>query len=287
MSGGGGDTKTTQNTAPWAGQQPYLAQIFQRAAEEYNTGPLEYFPGETVAPFAPETVEAQGALADYARGGATNLAQGAAGANQFALGPVLDVGNNPYVRGAAEASINPVIDALVEQALPAVRTGALEARGYGGSRQQLAEANAIRDSVRAMMDRTAGLYERAYGEGLDTFSHGLSVAPQTIRAGAIPSEMLDTVGQQKRDYDQAVIQSEINRHNFEEQKEWARLGQYLSLIMGNYGGTTEATGKAPGGNTLSQALGGAATGAGLAGTFGAGPVGMGIGAGVGALAGAF
>lgn len=290
MSGGGGDTETTQKTEPWEGQQPYLHHIFSEANRLYRRQRPEYFPGSTVAPLSPETTQAQDYLRQYAGPGgpAAQTAQQLTGAQQFALGPVLDVGSNPYVQGAATAAVNPVIDALLERALPAVRQGAIQTGGYGGSRQQLAESNAIRDATRAMVDRTAGLYERAYGQGLDTFGRALALGPQTMQAGAIPAQMLDVVGQQQRDYEQALIDDAIARHNFEQALPAAQLGQYLQFIQGNYGGTTTSTGQAPGGSTASRLLGGAMSGAGLAGMlFPAAGVAAPIGAVAGALLGAF
>ena len=280
MSGGGGDTQTTQRTSPWEGQQPYLRQIFSEAQRQYQGPAPQYFPGSTVAPLAPETQQAQEAMRQYASGPAQQLAGQTTAAQQFALGPVLDVGNNPYVQGAAQAAVNPVVDALLERALPAVRHGAVAAGGYGGSRQQLAEANAVRDATQAMVDRTAGLYERAYGQGLDTFARGLALAPQTLQAGAAPAQMLDLVGQQQRDYQQALIDDQIARHNFEQSLPATRLAQYLQFVQGNYGGTTMSTGRAPGGSAMSGLMGGAMGGAALGSMI---PM---VGPGMGAVAGA-
>lgn len=51
-SRGGG----TQSTTPWSGQQPYLTDIMGEAQNMFNQGiGQNYYPGQTVAPFSPQT----------------------------------------------------------------------------------------------------------------------------------------------------------------------------------------------------------------------------------------
>lgn len=52
---GGGSKTTTTSTDPWEGQSPYLEDIFTQAQNLYGRGPQQYFPGQTVAPFSPQT----------------------------------------------------------------------------------------------------------------------------------------------------------------------------------------------------------------------------------------
>lgn len=53
-SSGGSQTSTT-NTTPWSGQQPYLTDLFRAGQGQFNQGPQQYYPGNTVAPFSPQT----------------------------------------------------------------------------------------------------------------------------------------------------------------------------------------------------------------------------------------
>lgn len=59
MRGGGGQT-AVQRAEPWAGAQPYLADIFSRGQNLMNQGPTSYFPGQTYAGFSPQQLTAQG-----------------------------------------------------------------------------------------------------------------------------------------------------------------------------------------------------------------------------------
>jgi len=53
--GSKGSQTTTQESTPWEGQQPYLKDLFTQAQNMFNAGPQEYYPGQTVAPFSPQT----------------------------------------------------------------------------------------------------------------------------------------------------------------------------------------------------------------------------------------
>src|SRR5690606_177212 len=63
--GGGGTQQVVQKSDPWAGQQPYLTEIFARAQQLAST-PQTYFPGQTFAGLAPETEAALQMQADRA-----------------------------------------------------------------------------------------------------------------------------------------------------------------------------------------------------------------------------
>ena len=52
---GGGSKTTEQRTEPWGGQQPYLADLFRQSQAQFGAGPQQYYPGNLVAPFSPQT----------------------------------------------------------------------------------------------------------------------------------------------------------------------------------------------------------------------------------------
>ena len=54
--GGSSSQKSTTKSVPWSGQQPYLEDLFSQGQQLYQGGPQQYFPGETVAPFSPQTM---------------------------------------------------------------------------------------------------------------------------------------------------------------------------------------------------------------------------------------
>lgn len=127
MGGGGSQTQTTQSE-PWAGQQPYLRDIFRNAQSLYRQGPQEFWPGQTVAPFAPQQMQAMDLTTNRALSGSPqeqafggyltsqlgqqnidpnaifNPAAQAAGAIGPAQNFMTQAGqSNPYISGAGNA----------------------------------------------------------------------------------------------------------------------------------------------------------------------------------------
>lgn len=60
---------STTESNPWEGQQPYLRDLMGQAQQLYRGGPQQYFPGQTVAPFSPQTQTGFDLLQQRALGG--------------------------------------------------------------------------------------------------------------------------------------------------------------------------------------------------------------------------
>ena len=109
--GGGGSTTTVQQADPWAGQQPYLKDVFQQAQNLYNAGGMapNYYPGQTVANQSDWTKQAMQMQADRATAGSplidsassavSNITSGNALANNAGLNTLNELSqqDNPYV----------------------------------------------------------------------------------------------------------------------------------------------------------------------------------------------
>lgn len=97
-------------------------------------------------------------------------------------------------------------------------------------------------------------------------------------------------GQLQDQYAQALLQDEVNRWNFNQNRDLQKLQNYMALIGGQqYGSTEKATTPTTSTNPLLMGLGGAATGAMAGGALGSALSGAGLGSSLGpygALAGA-
>lgn len=99
------------------------------------------------------------------------------------------------------------------------------------------------------------------------------------------AQLLGIGGQMDR-YNQANIDADIDRYNYESNKEWQNLANYMNMIQGNYGGTmTTSAGGGGVHNALTGALGGGLSGAALMAALGLGGPYAGAAAGVGGLLG--
>lgn len=107
-----GNTTTTQTTNPWPGQQPYLSDFFQQAQNFYQGGPTnfnpanapQYYPGQTVASFAPQQSSAINMATNLASNDPTTNAATSAG-NAYLSGSMTGANPenamlSPYTSGA-------------------------------------------------------------------------------------------------------------------------------------------------------------------------------------------
>lgn len=294
MAGGTRTQTTTQETAPWAAQQPYLADLFKRAHTQLqqNPGGPQFFPGQTVADLGPDI---QGAV-NYARNFAGSGAQAVSGQAQQTYLDLLrapDVVNSQIFSDAANAAIRPVVRQFNETVLPNIRNNAVSAGQYGGSRQAIAEGIASDRLQQNTLDTTSRMALEALLSGQRTATQAVALYPQAQGAMLAPTNVLEGVGQLNRAYQQALIDEQMARWSQQQMGPYQALQQYQNFITGNFGGSGLMTQQLARTNPLMAGLGGAATGAGIAsalGPSGAGliaagsPVGWGV-MGAGALLG--
>jgi hypothetical protein len=102
-----GQTTSTQVSAPWSGQQPYLLQGFNQAQNLFNQGGPQYYPGQTYA--GPTDAQLAGITAEANIGQGGTAAQNAATpALQNMLGRGWLYGNpaESMYSGAAQGGLN-------------------------------------------------------------------------------------------------------------------------------------------------------------------------------------
>lgn len=126
------------------------------------------------------------------------------------------------------------------------------------------------------------LYNTGIGQQVVAGQTAQNLANQAYTDAAALSE----AGGITDDYQQQLINADIDRYNYESQQPLTALSNYNQLIQGNHGGTTTTTGQQNGGSSkLGGALGGATTGASIGSMFG--PWGAAIGGVGGGLLGLF
>ena len=213
-----------------------------------------------VAPLSGEERQAQGMVMDTA-GVTSNLFKDqvtpAIGTGLNAL----DVANNQYVQDYAKAAIQPIFQELTETALPAVQAGANATGTVGSSRQGIAQAQAIERAARAAGQTTSGIFNQAYGAGLNALQSTLGQIPGLVSAYNQPAESVSAVGAQNRALEQARIDSDMAKHNYYQNLPYKKLTEYANLVTAPTGGvsetTVEGTPADKASQTLSLILGGA------------------------------
>lgn len=110
----------------------------------------------------------------------------------------------------------------------------------------------------------AGQAGNLYDTGLNTQISGAGMSQELANQAYKDAEALSQAGANLDAYNQALIDAEIDRYNYNSQIPLTALSNYNQLIQGTYGGTSTSTGKqnySP--NALGTAVGGAATSIGL------------------------
>ena len=156
MAKGSKPVTTTQETrVVLSPQQNQLLDFAMPQLAKFAANPPTVNPASAVAPFDPSQTAGQNLALGAASGAQTDLAQAGASAGEFLLGDVLFPDTNPALGRTIEASTQPIIDQLLQQALPRIRSEATSAGQFGGSRQGIAEGLATTGAARAVGDTAA------------------------------------------------------------------------------------------------------------------------------------
>lgn len=248
FGGGGGPsgtttTQTVQKSEPWSEQKPYLERGFQEALSEFESARPEYFPGQTYVDQAPETRMALDAASGRAMAGSPIQAEGRQQYLDTVSGNFLNA--NPYLRGAQEAAMRPVLENFQEQVMPSIR-GAFSAAGrYGSPAMGQAIERGARDTVDRLSDISTQMAYANYRDERGVMDRAVQNAPAYAMTDYNDIDALSRVGDEREAFDRTQLQSDIDRFNFEEEKNARKLGQYMQLVQGNYGGTTTSIQQTP------------------------------------------
>jgi hypothetical protein len=251
--GGGGSSRnqtTTTTTEPPAYLRPYLEQGMNEARSLYSQGASQYYPGDTVVGFSPETLDALQMQTDRARAGSPvlgaardyatrTLAGGGAptfggGSNPYASPVATGNGSNPYATsvysgGPANpyatnnyteaqndygAARNPALDAMFNKAADATQTRL--SSDFAGSGRNIAASRPARAEELENLATTiyGGAYENERNRGLEASQAAagrtLSAYLDTNRIGAGSFE-----SDRARQFDAARAAQDIGAGSYE------------------------------------------------------------------------
>jgi hypothetical protein len=222
MSGGGGGTKnqtTTVNNSPWAEQIPLWKTSYQRLNDLYKAGALQIspYPGQTVAPIAPETGAAWGMIVDRAQAGSPLSAQ--------AKSYYGDVLSGRYL-GQDSPGLASVLDRTRNGINANFALGGRYGSGAHGSAVAQGLGNVLNDAYQAERGR---------------MDLAAQLAPQLSQQDYFDAQQLAQVGDRREANMQDLINAEIQRYNALQQSPINELALYQNLIGGNLGGTQSTT----------------------------------------------
>ena len=277
----GGTKEVVKETEPWKAQRGYLEKGFGQAEQLYNRGLPAYYPGETTAGFDPATRAAQTEALGYTMGprtaamqaGAENALLGAmAGQTPFSGAQMTDLlagdvrtGTGTPYTAMESALTSGVIGNLQGNVLPGIRESLTRYQPGGSSRGDLVQNKAIADAVsKGMTMPMAQMYSDAYSQAqgqrfpaaamqLGQREAGMRGYPSIMGAPLGMYGAAADVGAQRQAESQRTLDAAMGRYDYDAQKDYNALNQYMNTIAGNYGGTTTQT--SPGGGGFMNMIG--------------------------------
>ena len=239
MAGGGTTTTTTE---PWIEQQDFLEEGFGAAKELYKARPLgpAYYGGPTLAGFDPAQQASQRMAMNYAMGTRPQDMQRQAEAS-------LKTGLSGQVDTAA---FNPLVSALSGKVqselqgniLPGIRESLVRYQPGGSSRGDLVQNKAIANAVTSGMTLPlAEAYGNAYNTAQQRATQAAQQYPSIMGAPLGMAEAVGEVGEARRGMTQEGINRAMARDQYTKNAPQQALANYMSMIGGNYGGTTTQT----------------------------------------------
>lgn len=290
--GGGGSTNTVQKSDPWAGQQPYLSDIYSQAGALFSNNEPQYYPGPT---YAPLTGQQQGLVSDLINTGASggtptlqNAAQGVAGTLSpgytSATSVPFNQGNSVLSNELSSSYLNPwnspsfqtVVGNTLASAMPAATASftngnrgnsGLETRAatmaandaVGGLAQNQYQANqAIQNSAQ---QSAANDYLAQQGNQIKA----MSLAPLIDQTSMNDlTQALQASGLSQQDA-QNIINAQMQQYNYGQMLPWNQLNLFENAVngTGSPGGST-TTSQPYFSNTGANIMGGISSAAALA-----------------------
>lgn len=251
--GGSSTTKTTTDQKGTVEQDAQIRDYFNHLQGFTQGGPQQYFPDSTVAQLTPEQLQAQQMALQFAQGGAQDISQllGSAGgaAQGFYNRAGTDPTGQPGFQGMADYLTQRTNQNLMENILPELRGGSVSNNMYGGSRGALSAGLAGGRAQEGLTGSLSHMLNQAYNQQNQNALSAMGMAPGLAQAqgnaGLLPSQITGAVGAQNQQMDQALINSAIDRWNFDQNAPAQHLGQVQALQgnVGQYGGVTKQTQK--------------------------------------------
>jgi len=262
--GGGGQNTTVQKADPWSGQQAPLLYGFSEARKQYDSNTPKYFPDSTVAPLSETTQQAMALQSQRALKGNPLQTQG----NSY-LGDVLGgsyLNSNPYLDANFRAGAQNIAKNYYDT-IGGINSGLSGAGRYGSGMQAFMTGRANDTLANSLGNLYAQTYYNNYNAERANQQNALGYVPTMVNQDYIDLSKLSDVGALQDKQQQSLIDAAVNKWNYEQNLPANKLGQYMGLIQGNYGGSQSTQTPLSGTSLIGSLLGAGALGLGAYGAL--------------------
>ena len=236
---------TTSESEPSEYIRPYLDIAMDDAQTLYQSDVPNFFPEQTYVGFAPETETALDLARARATSGNPLLGSAQSEINSILSGDYLSPDTNPYSKALFDQMAGDVTSQIQSQYSKAGRLGS------SANQETLA---------RSLGELANNVYSDQYNRERANMVNATQLAPGLAQADYDDIQALASVGSERESMDMAQLQDAVARFDFEQQKPYLKLGQYLGALGANVPTTTVQTQpvyRNQGAGLLSGALSGA------------------------------
>lgn len=239
-------TNQTSTTRLPANQQQNVDRLMQDSLAYYETGGPQYFQGSTVAGPTANQQAGRTAATNYATGQGQNSVNSAISANNYWLNPatLTDFSQTPGYSGMRQGIINDATRSLTDSTLPVLRDQAIMDGQYGGTSQQIGEGLAVARTNEGIAHQLSGLDLGLYQQNAQMQNNALNRSGEMYNLGLAPSMTQESIGGLEQGDQQAQIDADISKWNFEQMAPLLNMQAFQGLTgsAGQYGGTTSTNG---------------------------------------------
>ena len=227
--GGGGQTQTTnQNIDPAI--LPYITYGLGEAKNLYRADSPEYYPDATYVPASATTTEALGLAGDRARTGSPLVPAAQAQQLSTIQGDRLSAGN-PYFSAMMASAAKPAVTEF-NKAIRDIGSRTAASGRYGSGAMGEMESQASENLANSLTNRAAELAYSNFGAERARQDAAIASAPQMAAADYTDINQLAKVGQTQEQYDKDILNADIGRFEFGQNKPYNKLESYLSAAYG-------------------------------------------------------
>jgi hypothetical protein len=227
--GGGGGSSGTQVQGIDPMIRPYVTYGLNEAVDLYKSGVPNYYPGQTF--ISPSEQTQAGLQAQQTRALQGNPLLPAAQQQQQSVIGGQYLANNPFfnqaLQGAGQAATAQYFDAINQ-----AQSGASQAGRYGSGAQENLFNRAGTTLANTLANTAGNLAYQNYGAERGRQEQAAMNAPQLAMADYADIAQLRDVGQTAEDYQQAALQGDIARFDFEQNLPYQKLSNLLGAVYG-------------------------------------------------------
>lgn len=228
---GGGSSGSSQTNRPWRGQAPYLTDLYKRAEGLYGQGPVQYFPGQTVASRDPVTSQGLEAIANRGLAG-SDLTRSAQGLNlQTTQGAFLGgPGANPYLDPTYERAARGIGEQFNRIIAPNIDSRFGAAGRWGSGAHAAAQGAGMQALGQSLGDAATNIYGGNYQAERDRMMSAANVAPTLAGADYADLGQAVNAGMERESYQQQLIDAAMQRFQFGQEQPYDQLARFSNFI---------------------------------------------------------